>query len=35
MFFSLQVVDELEDQICEGGNIVDYHGCDFFSREMV
>ena len=28
--FSLQVVDELEDQMCEGGNIVDYHGCDFF-----
>jgi len=23
-------VDELEDQMCEGGNIVDYHGCDFF-----
>ena len=30
MFVSLQVVDELEDQMCEGGNIVDYHGCDFF-----
>jgi len=25
-----RVVDELEDQMCEGGNIVDYHGCDFF-----
>jgi len=25
-----KVVDELEDQMCEGGNIVDYHGCDFF-----
>lgn len=23
-------MDELEDQMCEGGNIVDYHGCDFF-----
>ena len=32
-FFSLQVVDELEDQMCEGGNIVDYHGCDFFQRD--
>ena len=30
VFFSLQVVDELEDQMCEGGNIVDYHGCEFF-----
>ena len=26
----LQVIDELEDQMSEGGNIVDYHGCDFF-----
>lgn len=25
-----RVVDELEDQMCEGGNVVDYHGCDFF-----
>ena len=23
-------MDELEDQMCEGGNVVDYHGCDFF-----
>ena len=29
-FCSWQVVDELEDQMCEGGNIVDYHGCEFF-----
>ena len=25
-----QVVDELENQMSEGGVIVDYHGCDFF-----
>lgn len=25
-----KVIDELEDQMSEGGNIVDYHGCDFF-----
>ncbi|XP_068104192.1 adenylate kinase isoenzyme 6 [Hyperolius riggenbachi] len=25
-----RVVDELEDRMCEGGVIVDYHGCDFF-----
>ncbi|EHB14771.1 Adenylate kinase isoenzyme 6 [Heterocephalus glaber] len=25
-----KVVDELENQIAEGGVIVDYHGCDFF-----
>ncbi|KAK1267025.1 hypothetical protein QJS04_geneDACA000305 [Acorus gramineus] len=24
------VCDELEDMMYEGGNIVDYHGCDFF-----
>ncbi|XP_010270317.1 PREDICTED: adenylate kinase isoenzyme 6 homolog [Nelumbo nucifera] len=24
------VCDELEDLVEEGGNIVDYHGCDFF-----
>ena len=29
MFF-LQVVDELEDKMADGGVIVDYHGCDFF-----
>lgn len=28
--YLLQVIDELEDQMSEGGNIVDYHGCDFF-----
>ncbi|KAF8397724.1 hypothetical protein HHK36_016646 [Tetracentron sinense] len=26
----LQVCDELEDMMEEGGNIVDYHGCEFF-----
>uniref|UniRef100_A0A8D2IBS6 Adenylate kinase isoenzyme 6 n=1 Tax=Urocitellus parryii TaxID=9999 RepID=A0A8D2IBS6_UROPR len=25
-----RVVDELENQMREGGTIVDYHGCDFF-----
>ncbi|GFT05227.1 hypothetical protein NPIL_33081 [Nephila pilipes] len=25
-----KVIDELEDQMKEGGNVVDYHGCDFF-----
>lgn len=25
-----QVCDEIEDKMQEGGNIVDYHGCDFF-----
>ncbi|XP_057316042.1 adenylate kinase isoenzyme 6-like [Hydractinia symbiolongicarpus] len=24
------VIDELENKMSEGGNIVDYHGCDFF-----
>lgn len=24
------VIDELEDQMSQGGNIVDYHGCEFF-----
>ena len=26
----MQVLDELEDVMSEGGNILDYHGCDFF-----
>ena len=25
-----RVVDEMEEQMANGGNIVDYHGCDFF-----
>ena len=31
-FLSLnfQVIDELEEQMRLGGNIVDYHSCDFF-----
>ena len=28
--FYFQVIDELDDQMKQGGNIVDYHGCDFF-----
>ncbi|XP_037665739.1 adenylate kinase isoenzyme 6-like [Choloepus didactylus] len=27
-----RVVDELENQMKEGGVIVDYHGCDFFTE---
>ncbi|MBA0610236.1 hypothetical protein Goshw_002702 [Gossypium schwendimanii] len=30
MYRILKVCDELEDVMEEGGNIVDYHGCDFF-----
>ena len=26
----IQVCDALEDLLSQGGNIVDYHGCDFF-----
>lgn len=26
----LQVIDELEEVMGEKGNIVEYHGCDFF-----
>ncbi|XP_014677688.1 PREDICTED: adenylate kinase isoenzyme 6-like [Priapulus caudatus] len=25
-----RIVDELEDKMAAGGNVVDYHGCDFF-----
>jgi adenylate kinase len=25
-----KVIDEIDEQMKEGGNIVDYHGCDFF-----
>lgn len=24
------MIDELEDKMGQGGNIVDYHGCEFF-----
>lgn len=26
----LQICDALEDQMVKGGNIIDYHSCDFF-----
>lgn len=26
----IQVVDELEERMSKGGNIVDYHSCEFF-----
>lgn len=26
----LQLIDEMEDKMGQGGKIVDYHGCDFF-----
>ena len=26
----VQVIDELEDMMSERGNVVEYHGCDFF-----
>lgn len=29
-FHFLQLLDDLEDTMQRGGNIVDYHGCDFF-----
>merc|ERR1712226_1536616 len=25
-----RVVDELEDRMSQGGNVIDYHGCEFF-----
>lgn len=28
----VQVVDELEEKMAEGGAIVDYHGCDLFPK---
>ena len=27
---SKQVCDAMEDQMCEGGNVVDHHSCEFF-----
>ncbi len=26
----MQVIDELEDRMQEGGIVVEYHGCEFF-----
>jgi hypothetical protein len=31
----VQVCDALEDFLDGGGNIVDYHGCDFFPERWV
>ncbi|XP_050583819.1 adenylate kinase isoenzyme 6 [Bombus affinis] len=28
-----KLLDEMEDLICKGGVVVDYHGCDFFPKE--
>ena len=30
VFWHQQVLDEMEDDLSAGGNIVDYHGCEFF-----
>ena len=30
MFCLLQLIDEMEDRMGQGGKIVDYHSCDFF-----
>uniref|UniRef100_T1JDR8 Adenylate kinase isoenzyme 6 homolog n=1 Tax=Strigamia maritima TaxID=126957 RepID=T1JDR8_STRMM len=27
-----RIIDELEDELSPGGNVVDYHGCDFFPK---
>jgi len=29
-FWDIQVIDELEERMSKGGNIVDYHSCEFF-----
>ena len=30
LYYWMQVIDELEDKMQKGGNVVEYHGCDFF-----
>ena len=25
-----KLIDEIDDMMKEGGNLIDYHGCDFF-----
>jgi len=29
-YLCVQVIDELEERMSKGGNIVDYHSCEFF-----
>jgi len=29
-YWDVQVIDELEERMGKGGNIVDYHSCEFF-----
>lgn len=31
----MQVLDELEDQMCEGGNLLEYHSCEFFPERWI
>ena len=30
-----QVLDELEDQMCEGGNLLEYHSCELFPERWI
>ena len=30
-----QVLDELEDQMSEGGNLLEYHACEFFPERWI
>ena len=30
VLYRVQLIDELEERMCKGGNIVDYHSCEFF-----
>ena len=30
-----KVLDEMEDDMAEGGVVVDYHGCSFFPERQV
>ena len=33
--FVMQLLDELEDQMSEGGNLLEYHSCELFPERWI
>lgn len=35
MFYSIQLLDEIEDEVLQGGYLVDWHACDLFPKSWI
>lgn len=35
MFNSIQLLDEIEDEVLQGGYLVDWHACDLFPKSWI